>query len=119
MKILLCSSLKFADDWDNLKEIFGGNGHDLLTPKEIDLELTGKFGDISPEELVMCHKRFYEEIERCDCLYVYNKDDYLGKSAMAEIGYAKKAGKLIIGFCESEEPVCKMFFNEIKKPEKV
>jgi len=121
MKILICSKYKFHDRWDNLKIEFEKNGHECITPADIDLSLHGKLdNDMSKDEYLLSTKRFFKLIEESDLLYVANFNGEFGNSTMCEIGYAAALGKKIIAFEKLDaEPSLSHFIKRIAKPEEV
>src|SRR3989304_4876295 len=103
MKILISSSFKFANDWPLLKDSFQKAGFSCLTPQDTETE--------NPEEIIEIKKWFFKPIDETDILYVYNPNGYIGKAVMAEIGYAKRAGKKIFTLEKSDEPIVSLFSN--------
>ncbi len=116
MKVLISSSYKFLNKWDLLKEDLERTGFICTTPKDIDIELFNKYENLSEEEIEIAHKKFYEYLDNTDILYLLNYNGYVGKSMMAEMGYAKGIGKKIYMLEENDEPAVKLFIDEIAKP---
>jgi len=118
VKVLLSSSYKFVNDWSKVKKTFEDANWSCVTPKDIDIDMYGEKTDFNEEELTKLKIKFFEHLDNCNILYVYNPNGYIGKSVMAEIGYAKKTDKKIFTIEESNEPIAKMF-SDVKKPEEL
>lgn len=121
MKILISSRYKNQPRWSAVKDILLNNGHEVITPLDIDMELHGKNDcEMSGAEYLKSVERFHSLINEVDLLYVLNYDGEFGNSMMLEIGYASALGKNIIALEPlTKEPSLKLFIKEILKPEEI
>lgn len=116
MRVLISSSYKFKDKWNEIKKEFVNSGFECTTPIDIDMELFGKAEGLSNEQTHKGHIRYFEVLDQSDILYVTNYGGYLGKNMALEIGYAKKAGVKIYILEPSDEPTINLFIEGVGKP---
>jgi hypothetical protein len=110
---------KFIKEINKIKNYFTKHNVEVLSPRftktdNTDTEFVIFDGEenSSPLELERYH---LNSIDNSDVLIVCNPNGYVGASAFIEIGYAHKAGKLIIFSEEPEEFMLKKLPSETRK----
>ena len=91
--ITLCGSVRIGKElWDKKAQELSLRGFIVLKVDVWGLHEEMHNGSMKAEKEMLnaMHKR---KIELSDCIYVLNKDKYIGESTKAEIEYAKKLGK--------------------------
>lgn len=91
--ITLCGSTKFKKLFEQINRHLTLSGYIVLS--------VGVFGHADKERLSEENKKFLDElhfqkIAMSDCIFVINKDGYIGESTTKEIEYAAKHGKKIL-----------------------
>jgi len=85
--VCLCGSTKFKKDFEDINKKLTLEGHIILAPGVFghsdNITLTSKQKD----KLDRLH---FKKIDLADCIYVINKDKYVGSSTRREVEYAKK-----------------------------
>jgi hypothetical protein len=111
MKIVICSSVSFAEDIMRLKETLEKRGDEVVIPHGLedylhDPELKKRasgWGTLEGAERKIKNdliRGYYEEIKAADAILVVNKDkngikNYLGGNSFLEMGYAHVLNKPI------------------------
>jgi len=89
--VTLCGSTRFKDEFMQVQKDLTLKGRIVIS-----VGLFGHSGDSevwaegTKEMLNDMHKR---KIDMADCVFVINKNDYIGESTRSEIDYAEKIGK--------------------------
>ncbi len=98
--ITLCGSLRFKETFMKVAEELEFLGNCVLTviyPTKEDKDAYTK------EEMEMMDRMHKVRIKMSDAIYVINVNGYIGMSTKSEIEYAKKLGKEILYYQESED----------------
>lgn len=88
--VCLCGSYRFLSEMNSVAAKLSASGVTCLWPKD----------DVLPDPKVMASDDarsalldYLNDLDGADALYVFNKDGYLGRSMLVDIGYAYAKGK--------------------------
>ena len=86
MRITLCGSTKFWEEFQKANRALTRDGHTVYTV------LVGKKDNPSEDEKLMLDAVHMSKIANSQAIVVINKDDYIGESTTREIYFAKALG---------------------------
>lgn len=128
MKIVICSSVSFAEEIMKIKETLEKRGVEVVIPEGLsdylnDSELKKRasgWGTLEGAERKIKNnliRGYYEEIKTCDAILIINKDkngikNYLGGNSFLEIGFAHVLSKPIYVLNPLHEEL-KVFYQEL------
>lgn len=85
MKITLCGSTRYMDEWHEWNGKLSMAGHIVYSLAFFQRD----FHDQSEGPKVMLDLLHYAKIEESDAIFVLNKDDYIGESTKREVAWAR------------------------------
>lgn len=91
MKITLCGSTRYMDEWHEWNGKLSTAGHIVYSLSIFARELHDSTGQLKTT-LDLVH---LAKIEESDAIFVLNKDDYIGESTKREVAWARIRGKRI------------------------
>lgn len=128
MKIVICSSVSFAEEIMQIKETLEKRGFEVVIPEGLsdylnDPELKKRasgWGTLEGAERKIKNdliRGYYEEIKTCDAVLIINKDkngikNYLGGNSFLEMGFAHVLKKPIYVLNPLPEEL-KVFYQEL------
>jgi diphthamide synthase subunit DPH2 len=128
MKIVICSSVSFAEEIMKIKETLEKRGLEVVIPEGLadylnDPELKKRasgWGTLEGAERKIKNnliRGYYEEIKTCDAILIVNKDknnikNYLGGNSFLEMGFAHVLNKPIYILNPLPEEL-KVFYQEL------
>ncbi len=127
MKIVICSSVSFAEEIMKIKETLEKRGFEVVIPEGLadyindpELNRASGWGTLEGAERKIKNnliQRYYEEIKTSDTILVVNKDkngikNYLGGNSFLEMGYAHVLNKPIYVLNPLPEEL-KVFYQEL------
>lgn len=96
--ITLCGSLKFQKEMMTVAETLSLEGTCILTPI-YPVEKTMK----TKKQLELLRKEHFKKIDLSDAILVVNVKNYIGKSTILEIEYAKQQNKEILYYTDLQK----------------
>ena len=96
--ITLCGSLKFQKEMMTVAETLSLKGNCILTPI-YPVEKTNK----TKKQLELLRKEHFKKIDLSDAILVVNVKNYIGKSTILEIEYAKQQNKEILYYTDLQK----------------
>ena len=128
MKIVICSSVAFAEDIMKAKETLEKRGFEVVIPTGLEDYLNNDalkkrasgWGTIEGAHRKIAMnliKGYYDEITKSDAILVINKDktgikNYIGGNSFLEMGFAHVLGKPIYALNSLPEEL-KVFYQEL------
>ena len=108
--ITLCGSTRFKEDFERVNRELTLAGYIVIS-----VGAFGHSGDVFTEEqkvmLDDIHKR---KIDMADCIYVINRDGYVGESTRSEIRYAYLHNKTVAFMEAPDNSLLELFDPQIK-----
>jgi hypothetical protein len=96
--ITLCGSTRFKEDFERVNRELTLAGNVVIS-----VGCFGHSGDVFTEEQkIMLDDIHKQKIDMADCIYVIDRDGYIGESTKSEIIYAHQHGKTV-AFMESPD----------------
>ena len=95
--VVLCGSTRFYEEFQKANFDFTMEGFIVLTVgfyphAEFSKKAHGEDVGVTPEQKEKLDELHKRKIEMADYAYILNKNGYLGKSTMSEIGHCNKIG---------------------------
>jgi hypothetical protein len=83
--VCICGSFRFLEEMNEAAEMLARAGVRCLWPKGTALPDPKT---MTPDEARAALLDYLKDIDAADSLFVFNKDGYLGRSVLVDIGYA-------------------------------
>lgn len=98
MKITLCGSTRYMDEWHEWNGKLSMAGHIVYSLALFQRD----FHDQTEGPKVMLDLVHLAKIEESDAIFVLNVDDYIGESTKRELAWARIRQKKVIWLCPSQ-----------------